>query len=215
MSQRSGQSVLYNPAAGQHQVGNNNHSNTLGSSGSRASNSSSSNQHAQNQHSSSTTTVISNGNGSTANSANGSGTGGSGNLNHHYEDLQMNHATGNLVPVGSLSASEAAAANFHSQHIFAQPSMFRQHHQLQNQHDQEEMLVAMINGGGESGGDGHHHSPQSEGGSSHSGSQQYPQVDNSSSGVPNKATKGKKSGGFFPTPGNVMRNSFRKAMGKS
>ncbi|KAH9393692.1 Segment polarity protein dishevelled DVL-3 [Tyrophagus putrescentiae] len=189
MSQRSGQSVLFNPAAAvggsAHLAGGALHtvnSNTMGSSGSagsRLTNSSASNNNSNNQHqSSSTTTVVSNGNGSsTANSANGSGVngGGGGNLlNHHYEDLQMNHATGNLVPVGSLplplcsssEANEYSGHNYHNQqqHIFAQPSMFRHHHHQPQQLNQEEMLVAMMNGGGGAEVDQlqHHHSPQSE-----------------------------------------------------
>ncbi len=256
MSQRSGQSVLFNPAAAvggsAHLAGGALHavnSNTMGSSGSagsRLTNSSASNNNSNNQHqSSSTTTVVSNGNGSsTANSANGSGVsgGGGGNLlNHHYEDLQMNHATGNLVPVGSLplplcsssEANEYSGHNYHNQqqHIFAQPSMFRHHHHQPQQLNQEEMLVAMMNGGGGGGGAEvdqlqHHHSPQSEGGSSNSGSQQqqhYPQLvaDPAGGQLKSKPKKGffNRQGSFtsgLPTgPANVMRNSFRKAMGKS
>lgn len=185
MSQRSGQSVLYNPQATQGLTSTNTIASS-GSNGSRQTNSS-------NQQSNTSAGLTAG-----CHSAN-NGNGASGNLlNHHYEDLQMNHTTGNLVPTSTFSNEDASEYAHqqqsypHNGHIFGQPIYRHENDDLTN----GDMKI------GPSG---------IEGGSNY---------------LVDAKVKPKK--GFFKTSlnrqgslngqqttANLMRSSFRKAMGKS
>ena len=188
MSQRSGQSVLYNPQANQ----GINATNTLASSGSNGS------RHTNNSNHQSNT----NGNSSTNNSAH-SATGNI--LNHHYDDLQMN-ATGHLVPA-SLSNEEMNEYQHHQQQYAyngQQGHGFAQTYRLSNNENDD-----LTNGENNAMNSVHNGTANHEGGTNYF-------VD----------AKPKPKKGFFKTSlnrqgslsgptGNVMRSSFRKALGKS
>ncbi|KAJ6219508.1 hypothetical protein RDWZM_005320 [Blomia tropicalis] len=191
MSQRSGQSVLYNPQAGQHQT------NTIASSGS----SESRHTNASNQHPMMAGKVGNNKNKPTTHIVSGNGN----ILNHHYEDLQMNPTTGSLVPTSSIGQHEME--EYHQQQQFGHNGMVAVYGTQPYIHNN--------NGDVESGSGGGVHSETNDPLGVSNGGNQFEGGTNYDS--KNKSKKGVFS--FLNRQGSLngqsnVRNSFRKAMGK-
>lgn len=182
MSQRSGQSILYNPQV-QGPTNMIMNSNTIASS---ASNGSGQTNSSNMQSKSVASCPTSNGN----------------LINHHYEDLQMNHVTGNLVPTSSITTNDY---HQHSKQ-YGMNGMFQQPYRHINSEDASDNMKLSANNGIATSG-----TISSTG--SHEGRAGF---------LETKLKKGHELGGLkrngsgkSQTTASVMRNSFRKAMGKS